>query len=465
MIASIGPRLIDPKSKTAQFLSIFRYAEEKSQVEEILKARAQNLNATLFTKSDSTARMVGRGGRGPGGRSSFMGGRGGRGTSKSNLEHSDSLFTPKSRNINASVDSDDGRDMVTSGVDNVFSVLDQLEGQNKGHQTSKYNFSASQSVINLDTITEDEPEDPITSGLKQIEIRPENSSPATDLELSTTNSSPSIPTSHEFVKQEPAPFAEERVLLHTKSENEIIHVKSVTASNLDKLFEEIPSIEEELGHDSNSGSAPGSTYNIKPSFNQPQKSASAVNVLSSATFDVNDKPAPNTVKRFTQIFSTKPSSNTNNVKTTEHLDDLKAVRAIRSRRHSEFTYPSQSTVPLAAVATTSHRASLNLGQDLASKCALALFMTKEEFLCLDRHEPVRVIDGIPKFTYRELVRRNYIKDYGELAQNELEKHLVDEEFNPVFGRDKVKFILFKNCICKSFIFLFCFVLGTIFCTS
>lgn len=72
MIAQIGPRLVDPKAKTQQFLDIFRYADEKNQVEEILKARSQAIVSSQF----STASTAGRGG---GGRGGLLAGRGGGG--------------------------------------------------------------------------------------------------------------------------------------------------------------------------------------------------------------------------------------------------------------------------------------------------------------------------------------------------------------------------------------------------
>lgn len=74
MIAQVGPRLIDPKAKTQQFLDLFRYSDEKNQVEEILKARSQAIVSSQF----STASTAGRG-AGGGGRGGLLGGRGGGG--------------------------------------------------------------------------------------------------------------------------------------------------------------------------------------------------------------------------------------------------------------------------------------------------------------------------------------------------------------------------------------------------
>ena len=66
----IGPRLTDPRSKTDEFIQIFRYAEDKSKVEEILKARQQTLASSMFKVSAT----------GGGGRGEIVAGRGGRGS-------------------------------------------------------------------------------------------------------------------------------------------------------------------------------------------------------------------------------------------------------------------------------------------------------------------------------------------------------------------------------------------------
>lgn len=48
MIAMIGPRLTDPRSKVDFFLGLFRFSEEKEKVQEILKARTHVISSNLF---------------------------------------------------------------------------------------------------------------------------------------------------------------------------------------------------------------------------------------------------------------------------------------------------------------------------------------------------------------------------------------------------------------------------------
>lgn len=116
IISLISLKLIDPKSKYNEFISLFRYSEDKEVVEKALKSRIFVLNSSFYsnvalennndqtlslTKSShsqsarvgaSSALNAGRGGRGlAGGRGGLAGGRGsmaGRGglTSRSNLE-------------------------------------------------------------------------------------------------------------------------------------------------------------------------------------------------------------------------------------------------------------------------------------------------------------------------------------------------------------------------------------------
>lgn len=66
LIGLVAPRLTDPKERADYFLSLFRYAEEKAQVEEFLKARATALHATAFVRFDGPGGRGGRGGRGRG---------------------------------------------------------------------------------------------------------------------------------------------------------------------------------------------------------------------------------------------------------------------------------------------------------------------------------------------------------------------------------------------------------------
>ena len=61
IVGLIGPRLTDPSAKSTELLALFRFSEEKSKVEEILKARITTLKSTAFRLSTSASLQGGRG--------------------------------------------------------------------------------------------------------------------------------------------------------------------------------------------------------------------------------------------------------------------------------------------------------------------------------------------------------------------------------------------------------------------
>jgi hypothetical protein len=63
----IGPRLVDPKSRANDFIGMFRYSEEKKQVEDILKARSQSLVGSVMYSPPTGANLMSGGGGGRGG--------------------------------------------------------------------------------------------------------------------------------------------------------------------------------------------------------------------------------------------------------------------------------------------------------------------------------------------------------------------------------------------------------------
>ena len=89
-IEEIGPRLTDPKAKSSQIVDMFRYSEEKKQVESVLKARAQTVSKqSTFSRGKSQSVLnTGGGGRGRGvaGRGGGRGGGGRGGINKSASE-------------------------------------------------------------------------------------------------------------------------------------------------------------------------------------------------------------------------------------------------------------------------------------------------------------------------------------------------------------------------------------------
>ena len=93
IIASIGPRLTDPKAKASELAELFRYVEEKQEVEEILKSRAVVLGTNAFVAKSATTAVSSPSGSGSTSRSPSItlnrGGRGGRSPSITNAGRGD----------------------------------------------------------------------------------------------------------------------------------------------------------------------------------------------------------------------------------------------------------------------------------------------------------------------------------------------------------------------------------------
>eukprot|EP01034_Spumella_vulgaris_P032286 gene32286-39865_t len=120
--------------------------------------------------------------------------------------------------------------------------------------------------------------------------------------------------------------------------------------------------------------------------------------------------------------------------------------AMPLRRHTDFA-PQTSTAVLMMQQNDTHKVSVanvaSLGSDVASKCAAALKMTKGAFAVLTLEEGWESDqpDGAVAmyYSYQELVRRNFAKEYVDLTRSELEKYLCDEEFATVFQKTKDQF--------------------------
>jgi hypothetical protein len=77
IIELIVPRLVDPKSCQGEILELFRFVNDKEKVENLLRARAQAQNSSVFMRSDSFG--SGSGSTSSPARSPAGGGRGGAG--------------------------------------------------------------------------------------------------------------------------------------------------------------------------------------------------------------------------------------------------------------------------------------------------------------------------------------------------------------------------------------------------
>jgi hypothetical protein len=119
------------------------------------------------------------------------------------------------------------------------------------------------------------------------------------------------------------------------------------------------------------------------------------------------------------------------------------------RRHSESLgsiNPANSAFA-AAIAAVNNQAlgvsnpadNSSAAIDHATRCALAVHLTRAEFVALQPEPPMFESEGgaLPQYSYREMVRRNFSKDCAELDQSILEQYVCDGDFYAVFLRTKV----------------------------
>jgi hypothetical protein len=127
-------------------------------------------------------------------------------------------------------------------------------------------------------------------------------------------------------------------------------------------------------------------------------------------------PVPNALRRPTSLFINQNNVNVNNNINNVITNNINNNNILLNTRSST-------------------------GNDVASRCAAVLNISKTEFLALEPEPPV--IED--QYTYKELVRRNYRKEYDDLVQSNLEQYLTDEEFMIVFGRTKVTTVFVMRC--------------------
>ena len=165
----------------------------------------------------------------------------------------------------------------------------------------------------------------------------------------------------------------------------------------------------------------------RPSYNSTQSSSSSTSISSITSIDFN---LINKIKSFTPggpVVVSSSSTYTSLKRPNSLYMNQNNINAINNINHViTNNIINNNNILLNTRSST--------GNDIASRCAVVLNISKTEFLALEPEPPV--IDD--QYTYKELVRRNYRKEYDDLIQSNLEQYLTDEEFMIVFGRTKVK---------------------------
>lgn len=100
IVNAIAPRLSDPKVGMEQLVNLFRYAEEKTVVEEAVKTRIQALAGAAFTRGGGMLATGRGGGRGRGT---------GRGSQRPSLDSSVPIALSSSETATTVVPEEDGK--------------------------------------------------------------------------------------------------------------------------------------------------------------------------------------------------------------------------------------------------------------------------------------------------------------------------------------------------------------------
>eukprot|EP01039_Chlorochromonas_danica_P003030 gene3030-3305_t len=173
------------------------------------------------------------------------------------------------------------------------------------------------------------------------------------------------------------------------------------------------------------------------------------------TFAHHSKPAPTKeAVMHHAVTDTKLNQMDGGSKSNVNIDDTRPLSQSH-RRNSDFfdlanggatkeaesknSVAGETPTVKATVTPIGIRPSLPDFGDLANKCAFLVHMSKTDFLTLKEEPGVDIGNGEKTYSYRELMRRNYSKQYGDLRQSELEKYLSDEEFIKVFQKTKAAF--------------------------
>lgn len=425
IIGLIGPRLMDPKAKIAYFTGLFRFVEDKNTVEEILKTRAQTINSSVFSRSEN---LKGAGGRGIG-RSSITS-RSGRGSMRSGLSPmggSSSSLTPTK-----SVDNlHDSAQPVVSGFDNVLSALDDL-GSDKITPSNKVS-TESPKHLDDENVTEtssrnsslyslkDHDNNSFCDGKTDTSSRETNTgSPQTDTELAST------PKRLEDDFFEPPSHVAFTSKAMSVSHNPVNRYRN--SVNLTSAL----GVNKENGSNNTMRSVEARKLIVS---NPIRRSISSdPNSMSLSSLRRESMSLPNSPMG--EPCSSSCSVPSSSGASTGHPNGRYGTPRRVTREYQQLITAMSTKSPNITAPTT--QSNNNLNYDLATKCAWALKLNKEDFLEL-APEPAIVEEGENRFTYKELLRRNFAKDYGDLIQTELERYMVEEDFKTVFQKSKSQF--------------------------
>lgn len=516
-IEQVGPRLTDPKAKSQQIIDMFRYSDEKKQVEEILKARAQTVTKSTFSRGKSQSVLSGggrgRGGRGAGGR----GGGGGRGlnkpTTSSSPAASSSPSTGGGRGVGA------GRGMTGRGAagrgiagrgrgsastvngseSNAPSSPENESSEEKA--TTHHNISSGSSILiesakDSTTSTTQKQED------NKGEAEESPSSPAWTPPMSVKSfSGPDINVSEiikprkSFVEVKTVPMAKRFSRISNFNSNSLNTIgddeeendeKSEGEENIEEKKENISSVQKEMSELSHPVRTSKRAERRESSF---CASASVMNALgfddlntlttddigreswdvkATSMSEKNSKniPSGEDSEKLKEIATTTraredriESSSLGNISSIDELDEDKIIEDYSKCQNVSRVKPNRVSLQelqeqrrVLKVKKIWEKSGSEAKNDFTSKPhrrasrRKSVRMIAEEerkayYASATEEGPIGIDEdtGRNYYSYQELVRRNQVKEYGDVNQTELEEYLTDGEFFVRFNMSKEDF--------------------------
>lgn len=419
IIAMIGPRLIDPRGKTTELLDLFRFADQRAKVEEILKARATALAVTIYKNSPTSTtpgggRGAGRGGRGAGGLA--LPGRRKSGTPAkadtpgSEVDSSDrpprpppsevtSPYTPHTPGPTTSSPATNSDNSPGQSTDDngALSVLQRPSRGITFVDNRKSSFALKKPAAEPTSVS---------SIRKSSDSKASNNNSGTPLMRSATNS--------------------------RRPSNTGDSLESVTKGITSLLGEEAKSYSSLDGYATpprSTAARSGSQTPVTGGEDSAPRSRYAKEE-SGTTHTVEIIPSSLGVENLRKAFLSKAIDK-----------DRDAIQSLVSTPRSARTFKAPSPISVPA-----QKVSESTIVDAVSKIAKSVGLETKEFLSLEPEDPLEVTaSGFPYYSYRELVRQNYRKSFmSGVNSGELENHMVDEEFEKVFGMKKVCNNVFIN---------------------
>lgn len=396
-IEALAPRLTDPNAKMVQFIDSFRYEEEKDRVKMALTSRAEQMKtASMQTQSPMGGGILGGGGGRGRGR-----GRGRGGTPRSAA--SSTATTP----VKAEVATPTTGKADLSSSSESSNVPKFILGGRGGSKDDLTNDGENEDVIKE----------------MQTEAVSSKSSKSAKKRISFT-SGDSGPVSMEDERERRASMNKEEAESDKKNRGEI----SVVLATLNMSDSEISETKEGMEAWESS---------VLDNIEGDSGNAERVSVVDEGRVSVG------IANRAAMIANSGKVSG--NHSTPEPKRRGSSVRDIFSptRITNSPQIPGTTPGPVSYVVETSGRSDADEVQldtpnmRKASRMSFTLGISRADFLGLNEEAATLLHgDDTPQYSYKELLRRIFHKDYGNMDPSTVEDYLIDSEFQTYFKMDK-----------------------------